>query len=174
MAVTIIDNQAIRFRLTTVIDADVCACSYKPFCQKVNKFDISKYQIISSNLVTNGEFADSLDGWVIGQSLTVSLTLTNESAEDACDGEIQVNVTGGTGPYEYSKDGTTFQLSDTFTGLCAGCYNIVVRDSLGNLGFASGCVATNVDCGSFSSPDLFDLKDVDLSNLINCYLNDLI
>ncbi|ALI98382.1 T9SS type B sorting domain-containing protein [Rufibacter tibetensis] len=49
-------------------------------------------------------------------------------------GELTISgVTGGTAPYTYSKDGTTFQSSATFTGLIAGAYTFTVKD-------ANGCV----------------------------------
>ncbi len=44
-------------------------------------------------------------------------------------GSIQLFRTGGTGPYMYSLNGTTFQSSTIFTGLIAGIYNGYVRDS---------------------------------------------
>jgi gliding motility-associated-like protein len=37
----------------------------------------------------------------------------------------------GTAPYEYSKDGTNFQFSNSFTGLTNGTYTITVRDANG-------------------------------------------
>ncbi|WP_250427426.1 T9SS type B sorting domain-containing protein [Pontibacter ruber] len=51
-------------------------------------------------------------------------------------GQIAVSVTGGTAPYTYSKDGTTFQTASTFTNLAAGTYTITVKD-------ANGCVKTS-------------------------------
>lgn len=173
MSITIIKNQAINFRLLTEIEADICNCSYKPYCQKVNKFDAGKFQIISTNLITNGEFNGS-NGWVTGDEITASAVITNETVADECDGSIVVTASGGTAPYTYSKDGTTFQGSSTFSDLCDGCYYIIVKDSVGNLGFVTGCIDTNVVCGSYTSPDLYDLRLVDLSKLINCDLFDLI
>jgi hypothetical protein len=173
MAITLIENQAIRFRLLTDIEAEACLCMIRPYCQKVNKFDVGKFQIIPSNIVTNGTFNSDLTDWEIQEGITTLLTVTNESVAAACDGEIEITASGGTAPYTYSKGGA-FQSGNTFTGLCVGCYNIIVKDSLGNLGFATGCVTTNVNCASYSSPDLFDLTAVDLANLINCELFDLV
>jgi hypothetical protein len=45
------------------------------------------------------------------------------------DGRITVNVTGGSSSYTYSKDGTTFQVSNVFTSLQAGSYTITIKDS---------------------------------------------
>jgi hypothetical protein len=55
--------------------------------------------------------------------------VVNESSPGANNGSIQVAVTGGTAPFEYSKNGgTTWQSSNLFTGLAPGIYNMVVRE----------------------------------------------
>src|SRR5207244_12537472 len=46
-------------------------------------------------------------------------------------GSVTVAGSGGTSPYTYSKDGTTFQSSGTFSGLAAGNYTITVKDANG-------------------------------------------
>lgn len=64
---------------------------------------------------------------------TGSVTATAATTDPSCgasDGQIVITAAGGTGPYNYSIDGgTTFQTSDTFTGLAVGTYNIVVEDA---------------------------------------------
>lgn len=50
-------------------------------------------------------------------------------------GSITVTASGGGGGLEYSKDGTNFQLLNTFNGLIPGTYIITVRD-------INGCVNT--------------------------------
>lgn len=174
MAITLIKNQAVNFRLLTDIEADVCACSYKCYCQKVNKFDASKFQIISSNVVSNGNFDNGLVGWVIKSPILLTLVITNESFLGTCDGEVVINATGGTPAYQYSLDGITFQISNTFTGLCIGEYNVFVKDTLDNYGFANFSIDKNVDCADYAIPDLFDLINLNLSQIINCELNDVL
>lgn len=51
------------------------------------------------------------------------------SCNAACDGDIAINATGAT---QFSIDnGTTFQATNNFAGLCEGNYDIVVQDALG-------------------------------------------
>lgn len=46
-------------------------------------------------------------------------------------GVIQMNGSGGTAPYSYSMDGTTFQPVSVFNGLNAGIYKAMIRDAAG-------------------------------------------
>lgn len=62
--------------------------------------------------------------------LQINLTSsTDPLCNGSCDGSITVNSNGGTGVYQYSIDGVTFQPSPTFTNQCAGNYTITVRDA---------------------------------------------
>lgn len=55
--------------------------------------------------------------------------VVNETSAPANNGSITVAITGGTAPFQYSRDGgATWQSSNQFTGLDAGTYNIVVRE----------------------------------------------
>ncbi|MCB0704831.1 MAG: T9SS type A sorting domain-containing protein [Saprospiraceae bacterium] len=55
--------------------------------------------------------------------------ISPESAAGASDGALMITPMNGTGPYQYSIDGgNTFQSSNTFNGLPAGTYNIVIID----------------------------------------------
>ncbi|AEA44877.1 PKD domain-containing protein [Fluviicola taffensis] len=70
--------------------------------------------------------------------LTFTSTATAASCNGVCDGQIQVNATGGTAPYQYSSNnGITYVLANPLTGLCAGTTSVVVKD-------ANGCL-TNSD-----------------------------
>jgi len=56
-------------------------------------------------------------------------TITNASGPIAADGSIIVAITGGTAPFEYSKNnGATWQPSNLFSGLLPGNYQVKVRE----------------------------------------------
>lgn len=74
-------------------------------------------------------------------------------------GSIAASATGGTAPYTYSIDGTTFQSTTTFTSLASGTYTLTVKDANNCSGTASVVVTqpstalsvsiatqTNVNC----------------------------
>jgi hypothetical protein len=61
-----------------------------------------------------------------------SVTVSQISCNNAHDGYIIINVTGGTGTIQYSiNDGLTWGTLNAFTGLVAGSYNIKVKDANG-------------------------------------------
>jgi gliding motility-associated-like protein len=73
-------------------------------------------------------------------------------------GSITVNATGGTPPYQYSRDnGTSFQAGNVFSGLAAGNYNVLVRDS-------KNCttVASVVNVGGPTAPLTFTASKIDV------------
>ncbi|CAF0787684.1 unnamed protein product [Rotaria sordida] len=63
----------------------------------------------------------------------MSFTATPSSATcGAANGSITVSSpTGGTSPYQYSINGTTYQNGLSFTGLTAGTYTVYMRDNTG-------------------------------------------
>lgn len=82
-----------------------------------------------------------------GQALGISNTTT---AFNGCyggwAGEIVVSAVGGTAPYTYSKNnGLFFQSSNTFSGLQAGTYQVVVKDMNG--------VMTNAQSVTITQPN---------------------
>ncbi len=84
--------------------------------------------------VCSGRYLDSLQ-ITITNGPTITSTTTNPSCSGN-DGQITINVSNGTTPYQYSIDnGNTFQSSNSFSGLIAGTYNVVVMD-------AGGCQST--------------------------------
>jgi gliding motility-associated-like protein len=54
---------------------------------------------------------------------------TNISCSGGSDGSVTVTATGGTSPFEFSKDDGSYQTSGTFNGLLPGIHNITIRDA---------------------------------------------
>ena len=84
-------------------------------------------------VVTDANSCTGNVSFVIGQPAPLSFTTatTNASCNSLCDGEITITASGGTAPYQYSKDnGLSFQNSPVLSGLCAGTIFIVVKDCL--------------------------------------------
>jgi gliding motility-associated-like protein len=70
--------------------------------------------------------------------LTFTALPTATSCNGLCNGQVLINASGGTAPYQFSaNNGTTYSTVNPITGLCAGATNIVVRD-------ANGCLSNMV------------------------------
>lgn len=64
--------------------------------------------------------------------LTNGVTFSDPTCNGDCTGSINITGGGGTPPYTYSQDGTTFQVPNVFNNLCAGIYNtMVIKDANG-------------------------------------------
>lgn len=80
-----------------------------------------------------------------GVTVTVSGTTTNPSAPGGTNGSISVTATGGSG-FTYSINGGAFQSSGTFSGLGAGSYTIVAKNSSGCTGSSSFTLTASNPC----------------------------
>ena len=83
-------------------------------------------------------------------------------------GQIAVSgITGGTGPYMYSKDnGTNYQSGAIFAGLAANTYQVVVKD---NNGCTSGATAVIVGTATPPSCNVSGADDVCSNSTGNVY-----
>lgn len=88
-----------------------------------------------------------------------ALSLNFEAAHVTCygdnDGQIAGFTTGGTAPYQYSLDGSTFQ-SAAFTNLTPGSYTLTVMD-------ANGC--TDNTLVTIAGPDLLQTNVINISQV---------
>ncbi len=92
----------------------------------------------------------------VNPAVVIDNVATTDPNCGASDGQIVITASGGTTPYQYSIDnGVTFQASNTFTGLGAGTYDIVVED-------AAGCQATTqVTLNNTAGPTIDNVVVVD-------------
>lgn len=74
-------------------------------------------------------------------ALDLTLSSTDETAEDANDGTATAEVTGGTGGYEYVWDTNPAQTTAAISGLAPGTYCVTVTDANGCT--TSGCTIVN-------------------------------
>jgi hypothetical protein len=92
-------------------------------------------------------------------NMFVSLNGSNTSCFGSSDGQIFVNVSGGSPPYIYSLSNGSNQTSAVFTGISAGCYTVSVTDGV-------GCVQSNTIC--ISSPNQMISAFTQVQNTSSC------
>jgi gliding motility-associated-like protein len=88
-------------------------------------------------------------------------TKTNVFCKGACTGNATVNATGGSGSYTYTWTTTPVQNTATATNLCAGSYQVTVRD-------ANGCATPVVIIVSITEPT-FALSGTISNTNISCF-----
>lgn len=82
---------------------------------------------------------------VIGTDAAATINVTasvHNSSGCGNNGSIQVFRTGGVGPYSYSLDNVTYQVSNMFSGLAGGTYTAWVKDARGCKGSKTNIVVT--------------------------------
>ena len=73
-------------------------------------------------------------------TITPTLTTTNSTCNGGTGSIVVSSVAGGTANYTYSKDGTNYQVSSTFSSLTAGSYTIYAKDTYGEVGSTNATV----------------------------------
>lgn len=65
----------------------------------------------------------------VGAPLNATIVLTDVSCFGGANGSINVTVTNGTGPFQYSLNNIVWQVSNVFTNLIAGTYTVYFKDN---------------------------------------------
>ncbi|MBL6448804.1 hypothetical protein JMN32_21005 [Fulvivirga sp. 29W222] len=106
-----------------------------------------EFSIDGSTFQTSGTFEDVApkEYTVTVKDANACTNTTKVTVADACadlavtaaveEYTVEATATGGTAPYEYSLDGTTFQTTTTFADVVAADYTLTVKD-------ANACTAT--------------------------------
>ena len=86
--------------------------------------------------VTDANACIGVDTFVVASPDTLSLDMiaTDENCVDACDGSIDITVTGGQAPYTYNWSNAP--VTEDLVNLCAGSYTVTVTDD-------NGCITAN-------------------------------
>lgn len=81
---------------------------------------------------------------VIGPSgqPTIDTVITSPENCGSLNGSLSILGSGGTGNFQYSMDGMTYQLSPDFMGLASGTYDVFVIDDDGCTGASSAIIST--------------------------------
>lgn len=92
----------------------------------------------------------------IPDPVIASISPTSDLCYDASNGAtIEVTVTSGLAPFEYSLNGAPFQSSNIFSGLIPGTYVVTVRDALGcELTLPAEVIARQLNVNAVLTKDL--------------------
>ncbi|MBI2731123.1 MAG: hypothetical protein HYX40_10290 [Sphingobacteriales bacterium] len=100
----------------------------------------------------------SLCTWICNNTINAQsctgLSVTYISSESRCvsTGSIQINVSGGSGNYEYKVSGplvTAFTSSNNITGLLPGKYLVTIHDLINNCTYQNDSITV---AGSYITP----------------------
>ena len=89
---------------------------------------------------TSLTFDETITISITDVTITPTLTTTNATCNGGTGSIVVSSVAGGTANYTYSKDGTNYQVSSTFSSLTAGGYTIYAKDTYGEVGSTSATV----------------------------------
>jgi gliding motility-associated-like protein len=122
--------------------------------QTANNLPAGNYNV----MITDFNGCQSNVNIVVGQPvvLNTNATPTDALCNGACDGQIVIAApTGGTAPFTYNIGGGVFGGVSTFTGLCAGNYNLIAQDF-------NGCqvVMSNIAIAEPTDLTLFEVSTV--------------
>ena len=97
--------------------------------QNISGLAAGQYNLILTDANTCVANYMPLDSITSPPEILMSLARTDITCFGDNDGSITVTASGGVPPFEYSRNGITWQASNIFTGLTPATYTIYVRDA---------------------------------------------
>jgi len=98
-------------------------------------------------------------------AMNIDVTYENEGCLNSCDGSVNVSITGGILPYEYSWSGAVSNTS-MIQNLCVGNYSVTVSDSNDCTITGSAIISTN---SPLNTNAYADIQTVLISTSVNFY-----
>ncbi|HET6243743.1 MAG: T9SS type A sorting domain-containing protein [Bacteroidetes bacterium] len=122
-------NKTLNTCVDSLVDLPDMVENYMDYSSDIcmNSFTKGQSQRMWSQLFAHRMGLFTSDGCG-GQELQVMPDLKNILCFNNCDGEISLDVYGGTPPYSYSWSHVSFS-SPTVSGLCQGSYTVTITDS---------------------------------------------
>ncbi len=133
---------------------------------KFNGLSAGTYDVVVKETTTG-----CTDDSTITLNMQTAPNLNGVSITDATcgmsDGEIMVSASGGSGSLEYSSDGgSSFQSSSNLTGLSAGNYKVMVKDSNMCMDSTTATIQTKLQPVAMASSDT-DSVDLAFNGTVN-------
>lgn len=104
-------------------------------------------------------------------TIGVTTSQVNVSSCEASDGQIQIYVTGGVGPFSYSLDGNNYQPGNIFSGLPAGTYDVYAKDSKTCIGLLMGVEVGPTECMNNSRVSSTKKVTPGMKDVVSAYPN---
>lgn len=133
-----------------------------------NNLGTGVYTIIAKN--ANGcsgsaAFTLTAPNACTGVTINVTTTTAGNTPCESNTGMVTAAATGGTAPYTYSINGTTFQTSNIFNNLATGNYTITAKDINGCTGTSALAVVSDLPAGPLFSA----VRTLIQNNCVGCH-----
>jgi hypothetical protein len=145
------------------VSVDFTALGLTSGCYELCLYEVCRNA--ATNIITNGTFNTDLTDWVTVAGLTLTIATTLDVGSG---GSATLTAGGGTPPYTYSVNGTTYQSSTLFSSLSVGSYIGYVKDAYNIITTLPFSIFEGINCGDYAGADAFDVKNLNTSQILTC------
>ena len=150
----------LEYSLNGIPQSPILGIISSPYILNVNELGVYLLNSVSHN-GCEGEVQGAAS--VVETSFQIDAQITGESCPGANDGSIDITVSGGLGPYQYSWDNGAGTVEDP-EGLAEGNYNLTLTDN-------NGCSITSNTIVPLS--DDVPIANAGVDGTLTCFLSEL-